>query len=155
MLWSVSQSQMDWFKWNVVCWCITRVDNFLLIKCSPKRSGSQVKGHIKVWNHILACISVINGTVWMEFGIMVYNHECISFCSLSVQVKGKGHRLRSLSKVCKIMFGLYLRVKWSSLSEFWYGPCVTKSGQFLFTNCLCQVDRSKVTAKCWNSSFCL
>ena len=55
------------------------------------------RSHESIENHVLACISVISGTVGMVFGIVVYNHEWIIFCYVSVQVKGQGHRLRSHS----------------------------------------------------------
>ena len=35
---------------------------------------------------------MINGTIELDFGIVVYNHEWIIFCSSSVQLKGQGDR---------------------------------------------------------------
>ena len=32
---------------------------------------------------------MINGTIGIEFDLMVYNHEWISFCSSSVHLKGQ------------------------------------------------------------------
>ena len=45
-------------------------------------------------NHVLASISEVNGPAGMNFGVVAYNHEYIIFCSLSVDLKGQGHRLR-------------------------------------------------------------
>ena len=47
-----------------------------------QRSRSQVINRCE--NHVLACISEANGPGGMNFGIAVYNHEWIIFCSLSV-----------------------------------------------------------------------
>ena len=43
-------------------------------------------------NHVLACISEVNEPVGMNFGVVVYNHEWIIFCSLGVDLKGQGHQ---------------------------------------------------------------
>ena len=45
-------------------------------------------------NNVLACISEVNGPAGVNFGVVVYNHEWIIFCSLGVDLKGQGHRSR-------------------------------------------------------------
>ena len=39
------------------------------------------RSHESLKNHVLACISVIYGTIGMDFGIVVYIHQWIIFCS--------------------------------------------------------------------------
>ena len=48
-------------------------------------------------NHVLARISEVNRPTGMNFGIVVYNHEWIIFCSLGVDLKGQGHRSRVIN----------------------------------------------------------
>ena len=54
-----------------------QVDNFLFIKCSPKVKGQVIgqRSHKSLENHLVVCISVIKGTVGLDFGTVVNNHE--------------------------------------------------------------------------------
>ena len=74
-----------------------------------QRSRSQVKGHI-CENHVLVCISEVNGPVGMNFSMVVYNHEWIIFCLLSVDLKGQGHRPNVRLKVWKSYVGYISKV---------------------------------------------
>ena len=56
-------------------------------------------------NHVLVCISEVNGPVGMNFSMVVYNHEWIIFCLLSVDLKGQGHRPNVRLKVWKFYVG--------------------------------------------------
>ena len=55
-------------------------------------------------NHVLASIFEVNGPAGMNFSVVVYKHEWIIFCSLSVDLKGQGHGQRSDSKSGNLMF---------------------------------------------------
>ena len=46
-------------------------------------------------NNVLASVFETNGPVGLKFGMVVYYHEWIIFCSGSVHQKGQGHRSRS------------------------------------------------------------
>ena len=75
-------------------------------------------------NHILACISEVGGPVGLNFGIEVYNHEWIIFCSVSVDLKGQGHRsLKSLETMSWPVF-----LKWvDQLGCILVLECITMS----------------------------
>ena len=68
-------------------------------ECLPKGSRSQFIHSCEY--HVLACISEMNGPAAMNFGVLVYNHEWIIVCSLSVYLKGHGHRSEVRLKVWK------------------------------------------------------
>ena len=40
----------------------------------------------------LACISESNGSIGMNVGMVVYDHELVIFGSVSDHLKGQGHR---------------------------------------------------------------
>ena len=80
----------------------------------------------------------------MDFGIMVYNHEWIILCSISVQVKGQGHRLRV---ILESLENNVWSVSQSQMDQFdrilvWW--CVTMSILVLFIKCLPSRSRSQV-----------
>ena len=68
------------------------MDHFCSLGVDLKGQGHQSRVMNSCENHVLACIFEVNGSVGMNFGVVVYNYKWIIFCSLSVDLKGQGHR---------------------------------------------------------------
>jgi len=78
---------------------------FCLLSVDLKGQGHRSPVMNNSENHVLVCISEVNGPVGMNFSMVVYNHEWIIFCLLSVDLKGQGHRPNVRLKVWKSYVG--------------------------------------------------